>query len=84
LLILLVLNVAESHGSALFNINTNNFLHFGKFGLLFNSICIFCTLIYVLLSGKEIEKAATILQKFMHLFSLLFVELVLLPLTPTF
>ena len=58
LLILLGFNVADSHGFALFNVNTKNFLHFEKFGLLFNSICIFCTLIYVLLSGKEIEKAA--------------------------
>jgi NADH-quinone oxidoreductase subunit N len=58
LLILLVLNVADGNGFHLFNVNTKNFLHFEKFGLLFNSICIFCTLIYILLSGKEIEKAA--------------------------
>jgi len=58
LLILLVLNVADSYGFAVLNVNTKNFLHFEKFGLLFNSICIFSTLIYVLLSGKEIEKAA--------------------------
>jgi NADH-quinone oxidoreductase subunit N len=57
LLILLGFNVAETHGSALFNINAANFLHFDKFGLLFNSICIFSTLIYILLSGKDIEKA---------------------------
>lgn len=56
LLMLLALNVADGNGHALFNINAKNFLHFEKFGLLFNSICIFCTLVYVLLSGKEIEK----------------------------
>ncbi|MCW3078741.1 NADH-quinone oxidoreductase subunit N [Segetibacter sp.] len=57
LLLLLVFNIFESQGSSLFNINTTNFLHFNKFGLLFNSICIFSTLIYVMLSGREIEKA---------------------------
>ena len=57
LLLLLIFNTAESHGFTLFNINARYFLHFEKFGLLFTGICIFCTLIYVLLSGREIEKA---------------------------
>ena len=57
LLVLLGFNYADSHGFHLLNVNVNNFLHFTKFGLLFNSICIFCTLMYVLLSGKEIEIA---------------------------
>jgi NADH-quinone oxidoreductase subunit N len=55
LLVLLGLNIAETYGFELFNINTNLFLHFEKFGLLFNSVCIFSTLIYVLLSGRDIE-----------------------------
>jgi len=41
LLVLLAFNIADSHGFSIFNINTINFLHFEKFGLLFNSICIF-------------------------------------------
>ncbi len=57
LLILLAANVAESHGQLLFNIDTTLFLHFDKFGLLFNTICIFSTLVYVLLSGRDIEKS---------------------------
>jgi NADH-quinone oxidoreductase subunit N len=56
LLLLLVSNIAESHGHVLFDVNTRNFLHFEKFGLLFNSICIFSTLIYVMLSGRDIER----------------------------
>ncbi|HEX8357951.1 MAG TPA: proton-conducting transporter membrane subunit, partial [Segetibacter sp.] len=57
LLVLFVFNVAESNvGFTMVSINTQYFLHFSKFGLLFNSICIFCTLIYVLLSGSDIEK----------------------------
>ncbi len=57
LLLLLVFNIGEGHGFVLFNVNAKYFLHFEKFGLLFNSICIFSTLLYVLLSGKDIEKA---------------------------
>jgi NADH-quinone oxidoreductase subunit N len=57
LLIMLVFNINETNGSELFNIDAEYFLHFEKFGLLFTSICIFSTLIYVLLSGRDIEKA---------------------------
>ncbi|WP_018611052.1 NADH-quinone oxidoreductase subunit N [Segetibacter koreensis] len=57
LLVLLVFNIYETHGFVLFNVNADYFLHFEKFGLLFTSICIFSTLVYVLLSGKDIEKA---------------------------
>ncbi len=56
LLVLLTFNIAETYHYRLFSINTNLFLHFEKFGLLFNSVCIFSTLIYVLLSGRDIEK----------------------------
>jgi NADH-quinone oxidoreductase subunit N len=56
LLILLGFNIADTSGHSLFHINTTYFLHFDKFGLLFNSICIFSTFIYVLLSGRDIEK----------------------------
>jgi NADH-quinone oxidoreductase subunit N len=56
LLVLLALNIAETYGHTIFNIKTTYFLHFEKFGMLFNSVCIFSTLIYVLLSGRDIEK----------------------------
>ncbi|MBA4140636.1 MAG: NADH-quinone oxidoreductase subunit N [Segetibacter sp.] len=56
LLLLLGFNIVESVHYNIFKINTDYFLHFEKFGLLFNSICIFSTLIYVLLSGRDIEK----------------------------
>jgi NADH-quinone oxidoreductase subunit N len=59
LLVLLVLNVFEGNGNSIFHIDTTFFLHFSRFGLLFNSICIFSTLIYVLLSGRDIEKVGT-------------------------
>jgi NADH-quinone oxidoreductase subunit N len=56
LLLLLGFNIAESGRYNIFKIDTGYFLHFDKFGLLFNSVCIFSTLIYVLLSGRDIEK----------------------------
>jgi NADH-quinone oxidoreductase subunit N len=56
LLVLLGFNIAETYGFQIFNINVRELLHFDKYGLFFNSICIFSTLIYVLLSGRDIEK----------------------------
>ena len=55
LAILLGLNIAESYGFAIFHINTGAFLHFSKFGFLFNSICLGATLLYTILSGRDIE-----------------------------
>lgn len=55
LAILLALNVAESYGFAIFHIDTGKFLHFSKFGFLFNSICIGSTLLYTILSGRDVE-----------------------------
>lgn len=59
LLVLLILNVIETSGINLFTIDSKYFLSFSKFGLLFNSICIFSTLVYVLLSGNEIAKVGS-------------------------
>jgi NADH-quinone oxidoreductase subunit N len=56
LLLLLVANIAEGYGFKIADINTRNLLHFTRFGLLFNSVCIFATLFYFLLSGRDIEK----------------------------
>ena len=56
LLVLLIANIADTYGNTLFIINTHGLLSFGRFGYLFNSIAITATLIYVLLTGKEIEK----------------------------
>ena len=56
LLILLIANIEDSYGHTLFHINTYGLLAFTRFGYLFNSIAIGATLIYVLITGKEIEK----------------------------
>lgn len=56
LAVLLGFNIAETYGFRLVSIDTTNFFAFSKFGLLFNSICIACTLIYTIISGREINK----------------------------
>ena len=56
LIIILVANILEFFGNHLFNIENKGMLHFDHFGLHFNTIAFFCTLIYFLLSGSDIEK----------------------------
>ena len=55
LFLLLVANVLNTYGGYVVHVDTHSLLNFEKFGLFFNSIAITATLIYVLLSGKEIE-----------------------------
>jgi NADH-quinone oxidoreductase subunit N len=54
LLLLLAVNIAEMNGWHLAEINTRNMLVFTKFGLVFNTIAISATLLYLLLSGNDI------------------------------
>jgi NADH-quinone oxidoreductase subunit N len=56
LLVLLIANIEDNYGHTLFQINTYGMLAFSRFGYLFNSIAIGSTLVYVLITGKEIEK----------------------------
>lgn len=56
MLLLLLANLAEQQGISFFHINTNNLLHFTKFGLVFNTIAIGSTFVYMILSGRDIEK----------------------------
>ena len=56
LLLLLAVNVMDTNGIAIFHIDTHNMLAYTRFGLVFNSIAIVSTLLYVLLTGKDIER----------------------------
>ena len=56
LLTLLAGNILHSSGIFSIQVNTHNMLVFDNFGLFFNTIAISATLIYVLLSGRDIEK----------------------------
>ena len=55
--LLLIANQADllSDGNPFFHIDTKRMLSFGTFGLLFNSIAFAITLVYFLLSSKDIE-----------------------------
>ena len=53
--ILLLLNLGEQNHMVVFHINVRNMLVFDSFGLLFNSVAFASTLIYLLLSAKDVE-----------------------------
>ncbi|MCD2423546.1 NADH-quinone oxidoreductase subunit N [Niabella pedocola] len=57
ILLLLVVNILESKGVRLFHLNTTGFLSFSSYALFFNSIAIACTLVYFLISSKDMQKA---------------------------
>ena len=54
--ILLLLNLAELNHMMQLHINVRNMLVFDSFGLLFNSVAFASTLIYLLLSAKDVEE----------------------------
>ena len=56
LIIILAANILEFFGWKFFNIDTKGMLRFDRFGLHFNTVALFCTLIYFLLNGRDIEK----------------------------
>jgi NADH-quinone oxidoreductase subunit N len=56
MLVLLAVNVMETRGISLFHVNTHGMLSFEGYGLLFNTIAIVSTLLYFILSGKDIEQ----------------------------
>jgi NADH-quinone oxidoreductase subunit N len=56
LVVLIVANIATTYGCDFFHIDTHDMLRYTRFGLFFNTIAFSCTLIYVLLSGRDIEK----------------------------
>jgi NADH-quinone oxidoreductase subunit N len=56
MLLLLVSNIMEICGTVFFRVDTLGLMYFDRFALLFNSIVIFSTLIYFLLSARDMEK----------------------------
>ncbi|HEY8387366.1 MAG TPA: NADH-quinone oxidoreductase subunit N [Parasegetibacter sp.] len=56
LLLLLGANVWETYCGGFFDIDTRGMLRFTQFGLFFNTVAIASTLIYILLSGRDMEK----------------------------
>ena len=55
LVLVLAVNIIEMCGTVFFKVDTAGMLHFDRFSLLFTSIALGCTLIYFLLSAKDME-----------------------------
>lgn len=56
LALLIVVNILEMGGTRLFKVNVHGMLSFDSFSLLFNTIAFSSTLLYSLLSGRDMEK----------------------------
>lgn len=69
LVFLLVANILESRGLPFFDIDLRGMFYFDSYGLLFNTIAFASTLIYFILSGRDIEKVGLHVAEY---FALLF------------
>lgn len=67
LLILLVVNILEMNGVEFFNVNTRDMIAFDRFALLFNTIAIFSTLLYLVLSAKDMAKVGVYFADYLAL-----------------
>lgn len=56
LVLILIVNILEMNGTVFFHIDTRDMIYFDRFALLFNTIAFVSTLIYFLLSARDIEK----------------------------
>ncbi len=54
--VLLLANILESRGISFFKIDVSGMMYFDRFALLFISIALFATLVYFILSAKDMEK----------------------------
>ncbi|MES1214169.1 MAG: NADH-quinone oxidoreductase subunit N, partial [Bacteroidota bacterium] len=69
LLLVLIVNILEMKGTVLFHIDTKGMISFDRFALVFNTIAFISTLVYFLLSGRDIEKAG---DNYAEYFTLIF------------
>ena len=69
IIIILVANVMEFFGMPLFNFDTRGMLKFDEYTLHFNTVMFSCTLLYFLLSGRDVEKVGPHVSEY---FSLMF------------
>ena len=81
LIILLLVNILEMSGTVLFRVNTSGMIEFDRFALLFNTIAFFSTLLYVLLSARDMEKVGV---NYAEYFALIFFILCGITLTSSF
>ncbi|MEO6612421.1 MAG: NADH-quinone oxidoreductase subunit N [Chitinophagaceae bacterium] len=79
--LLLLLNILEMNGTVLFHIDTKGMIAFDRFALLFDSIAIASTLLYLLLSARDMEKVGV---NYAEYFALIFFILCGITLTSSF
>ncbi len=56
IILLLLVNLLELSGTVFFKFDTRGMIHFDRFALLFNTIVLISTLLYLLLSARDMEK----------------------------
>jgi NADH-quinone oxidoreductase subunit N len=56
LFLLLICNILETYGTVFFKVDTKGMMAFDRFALLFNSIIFLATLLYFLLSARDMER----------------------------
>ena len=81
LIILLFVNILEMCGTVIFKVDTKGMIEFDRFALLFNTIAFFSTLIYLLLSARDMEKVGV---NYAEYFALIFFILCGITLTSSF
>src|ERR1043165_5285872 len=59
LIIVLAFNLLEISGFTILSIDTKNMIVFNRYPLLFNTIVFSCTLVYFILSGRDICRVGT-------------------------
>ncbi len=56
MLLLLLANILEMNGTVFFRVNTHGMILFDRFALLFNTVAVLSTILYLLLSARDMEK----------------------------
>ena len=56
MIVLLLANIMEIYSPSFFPVNIAGMMYFDRFALLFNSIAIFSTLVFFILSARDMEK----------------------------
>ncbi|MGZ8518149.1 MAG: NADH-quinone oxidoreductase subunit N [Chitinophagaceae bacterium] len=56
MIVLLITNIMEMYSPSFFRIDTSGMMYFDRFALLFNSIVLFSTLVFFILSARDMEK----------------------------
>jgi NADH-quinone oxidoreductase subunit N len=79
--LLLLVNILEMSGTIFFKIDTKGMISFDRFALLFNSIAFISTLLYLILSARDMEKISANYAEF---FALIFFILCGIILTSSF